>query len=243
MTGASSGIGRAIVLRLAAAGARVLATGRDTATLTELEAAARAAGAGPNQVVGHAADLTDQGDLDRLVTTARTRTGPLDLLVHSAGAFHRAAMAGAELADLDRSYQVNLRAPYALTQALLGDLEATAGRPAVGDVVGDVVFINSSQGITAGAGTSQYAATKHGLRAVADSLRAELSGSAVRICTIYPGRTATPMQERVAALEGQLYDPTHLMMPEDVADLVVAVVSLPGRTEVPEVVMRPAIRR
>ncbi len=251
VTGATSGIGRAVVLRLAAAGAQVVATGRDAAALTELDAAARAAGSVPGQVTGHPADLTDPGHLERLVTAVRTRTGRLDLLVHSAGAFHRAELAGAPLADLDRSYQVNLRAPYALTQALLADLEAAgrdAGRDAVGDVprrdaVGDVVFVNSSQGLTAGAGTSQYAATKHGLRAVADSLRAELSGSAIRICTIYPGRTATPMQERVAALEGQPYDPTHLMRPEDVADLVVAVVSLPGRTEVPEVVMRPTIRR
>src|SRR5262249_50668122 len=105
-----------------------------------------------------------------------------------------------------------------------------------------IVFVNSGQGQTAGPGTSQYAATKHGLRAVADSLRAELAPSAVRVATIMLGRTATPLQRRVAELEGQPYHPELLVDPEDVATVVTGIVALPHRAQVTEITLRPTRR-
>src|SRR6185437_6495109 len=114
----------------------------------------------------------------------------------------------------------NVRAPYELTQAML---------PALIRRRGDVVFLNSTQGLTASGGIGQYAATHHAMRAVADSLRAEVNTAGVRITTLHIGRTASPLQERIHAVEGRAYDQQALIQPEDVADLVVAAVGLPKR--------------
>ncbi|MEJ2684988.1 MAG: SDR family NAD(P)-dependent oxidoreductase [Candidatus Sulfobium sp.] len=104
---------------------------------------------------------------------------------------------------------------------------------------GQIVFINSSAGLKARAGVSQYAATKHALRAVADSLREEVNAHGIRVLSIYPGRTSTPMQEIVHRMEGRIYDPDHFMRPEDIASVVINSLHLPGSAEVTDVSIRP----
>ncbi len=228
VTGASRGIGRAVALGLAAAGAAVVATGRDTAALDRLVAEGAARGT-PLHV--HPAELTDDLTVKQLVASVHAFVDDVAVLVHSAGLYRRGALAGADLADLDRQYGVNLRAPYALTQLLLPDLTRTCG---------DVIFINSTQGLTAGPQVGQYAATKHALRAIADSLRAELGPLGPRVCTISPGRTATPMQEKIFEEEGRAWRPEELLAPEDIAAMVLAVVALPLRAEVTDMVILPS---
>ncbi|EFC84706.1 SDR family oxidoreductase [Parafrankia sp. EUN1f] len=227
VTGASSGIGYAVALDLAAAGAAVLATGRDDAALSRLAAEAARH---ELDVRVFATEITDPAGRERLVETARDMLGDVSVLVHSAGVYHSGPMSIASLADLDDQYAVNLRAPYALTQLLLPDLTRT---------LGDIIFVNSTQGLAAGPTVGQYAATKHALRAIADSLRAELGPKGPRVCTILPGRTATAMQRRIFETEGRDWDPDALMQPEDVAAMVHSVVELPRRVEVTDIVMRP----
>ncbi|WP_207974711.1 SDR family NAD(P)-dependent oxidoreductase [Parafrankia sp. BMG5.11] len=228
ITGASHGIGRETALRLAAAGAVVVATGRDEPALRSLAIEAECTG---GVIHPHRADLTDQADRDRLSAAARRQVGLVSILVHSAGVHRRDPLAHAPVAHLDEQFAVNVRAPYALTQTLLPDLIAAHG---------DVVFINSTQGLSAAAGVGQYAATKHALRAVADALRAEIADTGVRVCSIFPGRTATPMQEQIFRDEGRPWNPDLLVHPRDIANLVVAAVALPAGTEISEVVIRPA---
>jgi NADP-dependent 3-hydroxy acid dehydrogenase YdfG len=228
VTGASSGIGRAVARRLARDGAHVLATGRDQ---HPLEALAKEAGGEGGILLHHPADLTSDRDRVRLAETLREQLGPVSVLVHSAGAYARGIMRTAPVADLDNLFAVNVRAPYALTQLLLPELVSTRG---------DVVFVNSIQGLSAGAGVGQYAASKHTLRAVADSLRAEVADVGVRVCTVFPGRTATPMQEKIFLAEGRTWDPDLLLHPDDVAAAVTAALALPPRAEITEIVIRPA---
>jgi len=228
VTGASRGIGRATALRLAAAGAVVVATGRDEHALRSLTIEADGLGAVIRPL---RADLTDHADHDRLLDAARREVGHLSILVHSAGVHRRDLLAAASIAHLDEQYAVNVRAPYALTQMFLPDLIAAHG---------DVVFINSTQGLSATAGVGQYAATKHALRAVADALRAEVADAGVRVCSIFPGRVATPMQEQIFRHEGRPWSPDLLIHPHDVADLVTAAVALPARAEISEITVRPA---
>ena len=120
----------------------------------------------------------------------------------------------------------NLVAPYRLTHLLLDELE-------------DLVFINSSQGLNASPGVGQYAATKHGLRAVADALRGEVNDRGIRVLSVYAGRTATPMQERIFGTEGRAYTPERLMQPEDVGQVVLAALVLPRTAEMTSVSVRP----
>ncbi|ONH55424.1 short-chain dehydrogenase [Frankia sp. CcI49] len=230
VTGASHGIGRATALLLALEGAVVVATGRDERALASLATEARRGG---GVVHPHRADLTDGDERARLADIARRATGRVSILVHSAGVHRSDPLAYASLARFDEQFAVNVHAPYALTQRLLPELTAACG---------DIVFINSTQGISASAGVSQYAATKHALRAVADALRAEAAGTGVRVSTIFPGRTATPMQEQIFRNEGRQWNPDLLVQPHDIASLVVTAVALPARAELSEVVIRPACK-
>lgn len=84
---------------------------------------------------------------------------------------------------------------------------------------------------SAGGGSGQYAAAKHGLRAVADSLRAEVNSDGVRVLSVLLGRTATPMQAALAAQEGRAHRPELLVQPEDVASVVGCALVLPHRRD------------
>jgi NADP-dependent 3-hydroxy acid dehydrogenase YdfG len=84
-----------------------------------------------------------------------------------------------------------------------------------------------------------YSASKHALKAFADTLRAEANPAGVRVLSVYPGRTATPMQESIFAAEGRSYDPSRLLQPEDVAEMVLAALCLPRTAEVTDLHIRP----
>ncbi|MBX6388568.1 MAG: SDR family NAD(P)-dependent oxidoreductase [Frankia sp.] len=228
VTGASSGIGRAIALRLVTEGATVTAVGRDKTRLDELPGALPPGA--PGRIIPAQVDLTD--DEARAALVADLSAGPrVDVLVHSAGSYLAGPHAQARVDDLDAQYAANVRAPYALTQQLLPMLRAGGG---------DLVVVNSSQGVRAAGNTGQFAATQHALKAIADSLRQEVNADGVRVCSIHLGRTATPRQEAIFAAEGRPYQPELLVQPSDVADVVVTVLTLPRGAEVTEIHLRPA---
>jgi short-subunit dehydrogenase len=143
-------------------------------------------------------------------------------------------MAQAQLEDFDLQYKVNVRAPYALTQRVLPFLVAARG---------NVVFINSMVGLAAKrADVGQYSATKHALKAVADSLREEVNPRGVRVLTMYIGSTATPMQEALFKQEGAPYCPEILMQPEDVASVLIHTLGLAATAEVTDISIRPSAK-
>ena len=229
VTGASSGIGRAIGLALARAGAHLCAVGRNYAALAETVSAARQY----SDATIFQIDLTKERDLQPLLQFLKS-AGRLDILIHCAGVIHPNQMEHARVEDLDLQYATNVRAPYVLTKSLL-DLLGVAG--------GQVVFINSSAGLTAKRPEiGQYAATKHALRALADSLREEVNPKGIRVLTLYLGRTATPMQEALFQQEGRDYSPGSLLQPEDVASVIVHVLALPPTAEVTDISIRPMLK-
>jgi NADP-dependent 3-hydroxy acid dehydrogenase YdfG len=226
ITGASQGIGRSIAIALAQHQTIVCMVGRDRRTL---EAAARAAD-GATSIHLVEADLTIDGDVDKVFRFVRDEFGRVDILVYSAGLYSRGTIASASVDDLDRLYRANVRAPFLLTQTLLPLLTANQGQ---------IVFINSSQGVNTTAAMGQYGATKHALKGIADSLRQEVNHDGVRVLTVYPGRTATPLMESIAKLEGKTYRPELLMQPEDIAAVVLSALMLPRTAEVTEINIRP----
>ncbi len=227
VTGASSGIGAALAERFAAAGAQLLLTGRDAGRLEALAARLRAVS--PRVEIA-AADLADEAQLRGLAERAGRLFGRLDVLAHSAGALHWGPVATVPVEELDRQVTVNLRAPYLLTQLLL-PLLRTAG--------GQVVFLNSMAVRRPAAGMATYAASKGALLALADCLREEVARDGVRVLSVFPGRTATPMQAELRRLEGLPYEPAGLLQPADVAALVVEAVALPPRAAATDLVLRP----
>jgi NAD(P)-dependent dehydrogenase (short-subunit alcohol dehydrogenase family) len=218
ITGASGGIGSAIARALAEEGVRLFLVGRNLEKLT---------------VAGEAfqADLTDDAQLRATAARVREVFGGVDLLVHSIGLFRAGPIETSPVEDLDAQYRVNLRVPYLLTQELL---------PSLIERQGQVVFINSGAGSHPARGSwGAYSATKHGLRALADSLRDEVNRKGIRVLTVFPGRTATPMQEEVHRFEGRPYDPERFLQPEDVAASIVQALRLPRTAELTDLHIRP----
>jgi short-subunit dehydrogenase len=227
VTGATSGIGRALAIELAAGGFDLCVTGRDRDRLADVMEAVSDAGV---DAIACAADLSNVADICRLATTIRRDCEGVDVLVHSAGVIAVGPVETAAVADFDRQYQVNVRAPYLLTQSLLPAVQGG----------GHIVFINSSAGLVARAGVAQYAATKHALKAFADSLREELRERRIGVLSVFPGRTATPMQRALQLDAGGSYDPALYMDPADLARLVVTTIAL-GSAFVKDIDLRPVV--
>jgi short-subunit dehydrogenase len=227
VTGASSGIGKAIALALAAKGATTCLLGRNVKALEQVAAIAQRTA--PRSRFFNV-DLSIDQEIRVFAESLHTDDECVDILVHSAGIISLGPIASASVDDFDRQYRVNVRAPYVLTQYLL---------PLVISSHGQIVFINSSAGLNAGVKTGQYAATKFALKAIADSLREEINADGVRVLSVFPGRTASPMQASVFKMEGREYRPDLLMQPENVADIVVNALTLPRSAEVTEISVRP----
>lgn len=227
VTGASSGIGRAISCALVARGACVAALGRSTEAL---ERARVEDGLAHGSFTPIAVDLDSGAGLAEFCGTWSARLGRVDLLVHSAGVHHRGTTAETPVDVLERLLRVNATHPYALTRALLPELVHRQGQ---------VVFVNSTAIQHPNAHTAQFAASKAALRALADGLRAEVNDEGVRVLSVYPGRTASPTQERIFAQEGRAYRPASLLQPADVAAAVVGALALPRTAEVTDLHIRP----
>ena len=220
ITGASSGIGKAMALCLAAEGVKTCLLGRKLETLDKIAELSRKSAP---QVLCYQIDLTVDKDVRKISDLIQQDVGHVDMLIHSAGVISFGRLESAPIEDFDRQYRTNVRAPYVLTQALLPMLRTRRGQ---------IVFINSSAGLNASASAGQYAATKHALKAVADSFRHEVNAEGLRVLSIYPGRTASPMQEAVFKMEGREYHPEILLQPKDIATVVINTLSLPRSAEV-----------
>lgn len=224
ITGASSGIGRAIAQELDRRGATLFAGSRTAGNADTLPF---------RNVETFEVDFASDASLDSWIDQLARRTHSIDVLVHAGGMMRRGHMENAPVSDLDLQYRVNVRAPYRLTQALLPKLRASRGQ---------VVFVSSSAVRHARAGASQYTATKAALTAIADSLRDEVNADGVRVLTIYPGRTATPMQQRMHVDEQREWRPQSLAQPEDIAHAVVHALQLPRTAEITDLHVRPMLR-
>jgi NADP-dependent 3-hydroxy acid dehydrogenase YdfG len=229
VTGASSGIGQAIAVALASAGAVVFGVARRT---EQLHATAAMCG-GPGRVIPCPADLSVDEEISVLANGLRSRAGGIDVVVHCSGTYSRGPIETSPADDLDRQYASNVRAPYLLTQALLPALRATQGQ---------IVFINSTVVFAAAAQVGQFAATQHALRALADSLREEVNPDGIRVVSIYPGRTATERQAHIHEMEGKAYLPERMLQPDDIAELVLKILTLPRTAEVTDVRVRPMLK-
>jgi len=218
LTGAGSGIGAVLAQRLLGRGDEVVALARSTERAEEL--AADLPGA---EVL--VADLAWPESVESLVLP-----DSLDSVVHAAGIVELGRVSELSVDDWASQLRVNLVSPAALTRVAL---------PALRQARGTVVFVNSGAGLSAHPEWSAYAASKHGLRALADSLRGEEASAGVRVTSVFPGRTATPMQEKVHQQEGKAYDAAAWIRPETVADAILHVLDLPRDATIPDLTVRP----
>ncbi|WP_261663739.1 SDR family oxidoreductase [Deinococcus sp. Marseille-Q6407] len=223
ITGATGGIGRATAHALAPDHDLIL-QGRNRAALEALQREVEAAQPGV-QVQLLELDLLHPATFADAVADLRPHH-----LVHNAGVAELGAVAGQPHDRWSWTLAVNVVAPAELTRLLL---------PSVRAAHGTVVFINSGAGLRANPGWASYAASKHALKALADALRQEEAASGVRVASLYPGRTASPMQQAIREQEGAEYDPAAFIQPATVADVVRYVLAAPRDVSLDDVAVRP----
>ena len=214
VTGATSGIGKAVAEQLAAMGLQVYALGRKQSVLESLR---------KNPLItAIAVDVTD-----REAVCAALDDLPIDIFVNNAGVmpppkpFHTA-----EQADIDATLEINISAAFALTRLILpGMVERRSGH---------VFFTGSTAGHAPFPNMAVYGASKAAIGSLAASLRCDLAGTGVRVTEVVPGRVKTSLYEHALgkAAARNLYDGAAPVDPEDVAHMVQVVLEMPAHVDV-----------
>jgi NAD(P)-dependent dehydrogenase (short-subunit alcohol dehydrogenase family) len=204
VTGATSGIGRAVALHLARDGADVLVHGRDAARGAQTVEEITAAGGKASFV---AADLGDVADVQRLAS----EVGEVDILINNAGISAFAPTAQFAVSQFDEMFASNVRAPFFLVAALAPGM-ATRGH-------GSIVSLSSMAAAVGLVGGAAYGASKASLEAMTRAWAAEYSASGVRVNAIAAGPVYTPASGRTEAL-GETTPMDRAAQPEEIAEVV-----------------------
>ena len=183
VTGAGSGIGRAIAMQLAADGYKVL--------VNDFRADAAAAVAGEIGGVAHAGDVSDEGDVADMVAQAEAVFGPVTHLVNNAGHVHQGRFTDLTVQDFDRMIAVHLRGTFLCTHAVLKGMLARKA--------GVIVNIASQLGQIGGVELVHYSAAKAGIIGLTKALAREVSAQGVRVNAVAPGPINTPLVRRLSA--------------------------------------------
>jgi NAD(P)-dependent dehydrogenase (short-subunit alcohol dehydrogenase family) len=191
VTGAGGGLGRALALRFAAAGANIVALDRDAAGIDTLAAELGRLG---TTCLALPCDVTDAGACSRAVALAVERFGSLDVLVNNAGISHRSGFAATGLDVIRHVMEVNFFGAVNCTKAALPHLVARRGL---------VVVISSVAGYTPLIARTGYAASKHALHGFFDSLRGELAPEGVEVMVVCPSFIATRIDRNALGGDGQ----------------------------------------
>lgn len=222
VTGATSGIGRAIAVTLLKAGFAVAATGRNRAALEGL--AAEAPG-----IETLCLDLSDRTAVAGALAARR-----VDILINNAGVMPKpGSFDRMDIEAIDQTVEVNLQAVLFLTRLVLPQMRAAK--------VGHLIFTGSSAAHAPGANFAVYAATKAAIAAFATSLRAEVSADGIRVTELVPGRVETALYKDVLSAEARqaMYEGGDALQPSDVAEAVLAVLQLPPRADVTRLDIMP----
>lgn len=191
VTGASSGIGKALALAWARRGASVVVSARDVAALSRVAQEVEAVGGRAIVVPG---DVTHEEDRAALLQRARSETGRVDVLVNNAGRGFYGSVARIDPAELEALFALNVIAPLRLAQLAIDPLTRSGGA---------IVMMSSVAGVVASPRLGAYAASKFALEALSMALRAELIGTGVRVVVVRPGPVDTPFRQNAVTTDGQ----------------------------------------
>jgi len=232
VTGASSGIGEATAVALAAAGASVVAVARRAERLRRTVARIEAAG---GKALVLAGDVCEEQTAKDAVARAIEHFGRLDILVNAAGTIQADSVEHADIAQWRRVLEVNLLATLYMCHAALAPMRAQGS--------GNIVNVGSLACRTTSPLYNSYATSKFGLNALTDGLRQEVGPHGIRVCMIAPGPTRTEVAEGIRdpahreAIRAYTHQPGALE-PQDVAGMVVFIVTQPARVNVSEMWIR-----
>jgi NAD(P)-dependent dehydrogenase (short-subunit alcohol dehydrogenase family) len=221
VTGGSRGIGRAIAERLAREGARVAICGRRQKSVDEAVAGLSRAG----EVFGMAADVSKADDVRRFISEVERKFGAIHILINNAGAGVFRSVADLEPAEWERMIGLNLSGVYYCCHEVLPIFRKNPG--------GDVINISSLAGKNAFAGGAGYNASKFGLTGFSEAMMLDHRQEGIRVSYIMPGSVDTEFGGGAAGADWKI-------APEDIAEIVVALLRMPRRTTVSRVEVRPS---
>lgn len=232
VTGASSGIGEAAVVALAEAGAKVVAVARRADRLATLVDKIKSTG---GVAMAFPGDVSQEEIAIQAVDAAIEHFGRIDILVNSAGNIQAANLENADLAQWREVIDTNLMASVYTCHAVVGPMKAQGS--------GYIINVGSLACRTTSPVYNSYATSKFGLHAMTDGLRQEVGPYGIRVCLLVPGTVATEIADRITDSTHRDLMREHLhqegaLMPEDIANMIPYIVSLPQRVDVSELWIR-----
>ena len=235
ITGASSGIGEATALALACAGVKVVVTARRSDRLDDLVRRIAESGGVAHSLPG---DVIDEEFATGIVAQAVERFGGIDILVNSAGVIQAGGVENCDTDQWRRTMNLNFFASLYTSRAAIPFMKQAGG--------GDIIQISSTGGRRPTAHFGSYGASKFALTGMSWGLREEVGASGIRVCVIEPGATTSEIAEGMTDPEGREFMRRHVtkegaMKAEDIAAVILCVVSLPQRANVQEVLIRPTV--
>jgi NAD(P)-dependent dehydrogenase (short-subunit alcohol dehydrogenase family) len=233
VTGASTGMGRAIAIGMAAEGAKLGLVARTESRLNETAAQARALGA---EVLTFVGDIADPSVAKRAIDETVRQFGGIQVLVNNAGinTFHR-NLADTSIPDWHRVLDTNLTGAFLFTRYALPHMRAAG--------CGHIINISSGAGLGPSApGGVAYCASKHGIHALTGSINLEERRHGIKACVIAPGEVDTPNLDARPRPPAKA-DLAKMMTAEDIANAVIYVAGQPARVSVELLVIRPTVSR
>ncbi len=225
VTGATTGIGRAIALALGERGASVAVCARNQQAVEQMVGELESRGV---TATGLACDVSDEQAIARFAEHVHQQFGHVDALVNNAGIGHLGEFLDLTTNQIDETFAVNVRGLMLVTAAFLpGMLERE---------IGHIVNVASLAGRNGFVGGTVYAASKHAVMGFSKSLMLEVRDKNIRVVAICPGTVETPFFEKAGI---DLQNTDKVLQPEDVAATVVAALELPQRALVSELDIRP----
>ena len=235
VTGASSGIGAATAVALAAAGATVAISARRADRLAELAARIESAGGKALALPG---DMMVEADAIAAVEDTVAALGRIDILVNSAGVMQAGGIENADMDLFRKVFDINLFASLYTAKAAVAHMLEQGG--------GDIVNVSSMAGRKGGPFTSAYSGSKHALNAMTDGMRQELGGKNIRVTILMPGATETEVADGIVNPEWRDMIAKHVgkdgaVKASEMAQTIVFVLSLPRNVNISEIHVRPTI--
>jgi NADP-dependent 3-hydroxy acid dehydrogenase YdfG len=235
VTGASSGIGEAAALALAAAGAKVAVSGRRKERLDSLVQRIEAAGGAGLALPG---DVSVEADATKSVADTIAAFGRIDILINSAGVNEAGGIESLPIEQWRRVIDINLMGTIYTCRAAFPHMKGQGG--------GDVVNISSTAGRRSGWRFASYSTSKFGLTGFTEALRQEGGPAGIRVSIVEPGATATEIASSITDPQWRemIQQHTHkdgAMAPDDIVDAIMLVVQLPRRANVTRILIQPTI--
>ena len=231
VVGGATGIGLAIAETMASEGHRVAIAGRRESKLKE----AQQAYDGPGEILTHSCDVADRDSVQQLIDWFHDQIGTISVLVNAAGInIPNRSMGTMVPEDWDRVMNVNATGAYNIMAAVLPEMREQQR--------GTIINVSSIAGKRAiELGGIAYCASKFAMTALGTAAGQEEAANGIRITNVYPGEVDTPLLEQRPNPVSDEHR-SRMLQPEDIAQLVLTICSLPPRAHVPEIVIKPRLQ-